>query len=188
MKTRFRFIVGIATMGIACALAWSSQATVIFHPPRTVVTQPPVIMAPVPDFYVWDGNQFVGVVGNQYVFLGPGNVWMPMDPTRMRHFNSWATSHPNWRRQATRNTRYRRGGPARSQPMRGSRPRPDRRGGPPTTRSAGPPPQAPHSNGPGNPQNQGSQSQGGLRGGNRGQGNQGSGNRGQSGGQNNPPQ
>lgn len=64
-------------------------------------------VAVVPDSYVWDGYEYVGVVDNQYYYLGPGNVWMVMDPTRFQRFHVWARNHPDWRAHATQNVLYR---------------------------------------------------------------------------------
>jgi hypothetical protein len=136
MKMHFKSAISVTVMGIALPLAYSSQAggTIVVTAPSVVVS-PPAVMAPVPDYYVWDGSEYVGVVGDQYYYLGPGNVWFVMDPPRMHRFQGWERSHGDWRAHATRNTRYRDGDRDRdrTQPMRSSPP--------PSTRSAGPPPQ-----------------------------------------------
>src|SRR5579863_6604857 len=49
-------------------------------PPPVVVESGPVM---VPDDYVWDGYEYVGLVGTQYFYLGPGNVWLFADPFRI---------------------------------------------------------------------------------------------------------
>jgi len=40
----------------------------------------------IPDYYVWDGYEYVGVVGNQYCYLGPANVWVVAEPYRLERF------------------------------------------------------------------------------------------------------
>jgi hypothetical protein len=60
-----------------------------------------------PGNYVWDGYEYVGVVGGQYYYLGPGNVWIGCDPVRVRRFNVWVGAHPDWRAHATVNMHYR---------------------------------------------------------------------------------
>ncbi|MGA2243738.1 MAG: hypothetical protein ABSH48_01965 [Verrucomicrobiota bacterium] len=61
----------------------------------------------VPDTYAWDGYEYVGVIGDQYYYLGPGNVWLPMGADRLAHFHSWEKAHLDWRTHAIRNERYR---------------------------------------------------------------------------------
>lgn len=81
-----------------------------------VVAPAPVVVAPapavevtvgVPDDYVWDGYEYVGVVGDQYYYLGPGNVWLVADPFRLDRFHGWERGHADWRAHAIRNDRYR---------------------------------------------------------------------------------
>lgn len=88
-------------------------------PPAVVVAPPAVVVAPepppapvvtveVPDYYVWDGVEFVGYVGDGCFYLGPGNVWVVCDPIRIARFHDFERFHPDWRvRLAVRNDRYR---------------------------------------------------------------------------------
>jgi hypothetical protein len=62
----------------------------------------------VPDAYAWDGYEYVGVVGGQYYYLGPGDVWLPLDSDRLVRWQGWAKAHGDWRDHAIRNERYRR--------------------------------------------------------------------------------
>ena len=129
MKACFKTIISVTVMGIAMAMANSSHAggiTVVVSPPA------PVVVASVPDSYVWDGSEYVGVVGDQYYYLGPGNVWMVMDTTRLHRFQGWERGHADWRTHATHNVSYRNmGHTARPQPTHNV---------PPQTRSGGSPP------------------------------------------------
>lgn len=85
-----------------------APAPVLPPPPPAVTLSPPVVtMAPVPDYYVWDGYEYVGVVGGQYYYLGPGNVWLVLDPARSARFHGWERDHANWRTHAIHNERYR---------------------------------------------------------------------------------
>jgi hypothetical protein len=65
------------------------------------------VEAAVPDSYVWDGTEFVGVVGDQYYYLGAGNVWLPFDSVRVARFHDWEKVHADWRTHVTRNELYR---------------------------------------------------------------------------------
>ena len=72
--------------------------------PAPVVVAEPVM---IPDYYVWDGYEYVGVVGNQYCYLGPGNIWVVAEPYRLERFHGWERGHPDWRGHAIRNDRFR---------------------------------------------------------------------------------
>ena len=83
---------------------------------RPIVVAPapaPVYVAPapepvlVPDSYVWDGYEYVGVVGGQYYYLGAGNVWFVCEPFRLERFHGWEGRNPGWRDHAVRNDRFR---------------------------------------------------------------------------------
>ena len=61
------------------------------------------------DFYVWDGYEYVGG-GGQYMYWGPGGVWLACDPFRLERFHGWERGHPDWRQSAFGNERrYARG-------------------------------------------------------------------------------
>ena len=63
--------------------------------------------AMVPDSYAWDGYEYVGFVGDQYYYLGPGNVWLFCEPFRLDRFHGWERGHVGWRDHAVRNDHYR---------------------------------------------------------------------------------
>jgi|SRR5579862_6308486 len=105
---------------IALAIAITGQATVtsVSGPVVTVQVPAPVVtvQAPapaititmvVPDTYVWDGFEFVGVVGNQCLYLGDGGYWLPCDTLRLRRFHTWEKANADWRAHAIENVRYR---------------------------------------------------------------------------------
>jgi hypothetical protein len=73
--------------------------------PVVVEESPGPVM--VPDSYAWDGYEYVGLVGDQYFYLGLGNVWLVADPFRLERFHGWERGHPDWREHAIRNDRYR---------------------------------------------------------------------------------
>jgi hypothetical protein len=84
---------------------------VVVAPRPVYVEPPPVYAAPepvlVPETYVWDGVEYVGVVGDQYYYLGPGNVWLIAEPFRLERFHGWEREHRDWREHAIRNERFR---------------------------------------------------------------------------------
>ena len=70
---------------------------------------PAVSVGVYPGYYVWDGYEYVGVVGGQYYYLGPGHVWYRCEPFRVTRFHEWERYHSDWRAHAIRNDRYHRG-------------------------------------------------------------------------------
>ena len=85
-----------------------APAPVVYAAPPPVYVAPAPVVVGVPDSYVWDGVEFVGLVGDQYYYLGPGNVWLVCEPWRIDRFHGWERGHPDWRNHATRNDNYRR--------------------------------------------------------------------------------
>ena len=82
----------------------------VYVAPQPVYVAPPaVVVAPVmvPDSYVWDGVEYGGLVGDQYFYLGPGNVWLVCEPFRLERFHGWERGHSDWRGHAIRNDRFR---------------------------------------------------------------------------------
>jgi hypothetical protein len=91
-----------------------SAPAVVVQPP--VAVQPSVVIpAPgisvnigVPETYTWDGYEYVGVIGSQYYYLGPGNVWTILPADRLTRFRVWEKEHHDWRDHAIQNQLYRR--------------------------------------------------------------------------------
>jgi hypothetical protein len=106
---------------LAFTAALATGCAVSYQPPVVAVSAPePVVMVGVPDSYVWDGVEYVGFVGGQYMYLGPGGGWLVCDPVRLGRFHGWERGHPDWRRNAIHNAgRDARGrGPARREEER----------------------------------------------------------------------
>ncbi|MDE3068107.1 MAG: hypothetical protein KGJ60_11225 [Verrucomicrobiota bacterium] len=76
-----------------------------------VEAPPPAVMVEVyPDYYFWDGYEYVGLVGGRYYYLGPRHVWIACEPFRVERFHRWERFHPDWRYHAIPNEHYRHGG------------------------------------------------------------------------------
>jgi hypothetical protein len=73
--------------------------------PPVVDVSPPVaeVTVGVPDAYVWDGVEYVGMVGGTYYYLGAGGAWVVCDPVVLGRFHGWERGHPDWRAHAIRN-------------------------------------------------------------------------------------
>jgi hypothetical protein len=117
----------VATGGLAlvsgCVVQPNGQVglylpMVVVAPP--VVVASPVVVEPVmvPEAYTWDGVEYVGLVGDQYFYLGAGNVWLLAGPDRLERFHGWERGHPDWRNHATRNDRFRKDARGHVQPRR----------------------------------------------------------------------
>ena len=111
-----------ALLGISTLAALTSRAGVGIEinvpAPVVAVPAPAVTVQTVPDSYVWDGTEFVGVVGTQYYYLGPDHVWLALDAPRLARFHGWERDHADWRTHAIRNTRYRRDAKGHDVPFR----------------------------------------------------------------------
>jgi hypothetical protein len=136
MKTKNMrlFALAIAAGGLVCV-----SGCVVEPNGRVVGVWPFVVMAPqpvayaapppavyaapamVPDSYAWDGYEYVGFVGDQYYYLGPGNVWLFCDPFRLERFHGWESGHADWRSHTIRNDRYRTDRNGHVQPRRDGR-------------------------------------------------------------------
>jgi hypothetical protein len=94
------------------------QPVVVATAPGPVVEVAPPEPVLVPDNYVWDGVEFVGLVGDQYFYLGPNHVWLVADSVRLERFHGWERFHPDWRVHAIRNDNFRRDAHGHEQPRR----------------------------------------------------------------------
>ncbi len=114
MKTMMRNKMGLA-LGISSLVALAMVSGCAVEPNGRVAFAPVVEASPpavvvgddVPDDYVWDGYEYVGVVGGAYFYLGPGNVWLRCEPWRLERFHGWEGGHSDWRAHAIRNDRFR---------------------------------------------------------------------------------
>jgi hypothetical protein len=73
-------------------------------PPGAVQAAPPAAPpagAYVPDYYTWDGYEYVGVSGDQYVYW-TGGTWLVCDAVILGRFHGWERYHTGWRRSAFR--------------------------------------------------------------------------------------
>lgn len=116
MKANMKHVLSITSLGFAFALICLGAQNTVVTPPLVVAPAPPPnvsgpVPVAVPASYVWDGSEYVGIVGGQYYYLGPGNVWLAMRPARLHRFLAWEQNHPDWRAHAIRNIRYRNMGP-----------------------------------------------------------------------------
>src|ERR1700753_2921254 len=97
MKNKSTRILSLAVAGIGLALV---SGCIVQGPPPPPPPPPPGVVTTepppspdttyvVPDDYTWDGYEYVGLVGDQYYYLGPGSVWIVCDPVRLQRFHVW---------------------------------------------------------------------------------------------------
>jgi hypothetical protein len=110
-KSKKLIVLGLSISSLAAlpSMAGPTVGVQITVPaPVIVAPAPAVTVQTVPDSYVWDGTENVGIVGSQYYYLGPGNVWLTLDGPRVTRFHEWERGHADWRTHAIRNDRFRR--------------------------------------------------------------------------------
>jgi hypothetical protein len=91
-----------------CAVSFRPVEPVVTVTPPVVEVGAPVVTVGVPEAYVWDGVEFVGEVNGGFVCLNPAGVWVGCDPVVIERFHGWERGHPDWRRSAIHNDKYRR--------------------------------------------------------------------------------
>lgn len=116
-------MIGVSSIATLTSMAGPLISVQIGAPPPVVVAPappPPAVTVDigVPDSYVWDGYEYVGVVGTQYFYLGVGNVWLPFDSVRMARWHDWERVHADWRAHAIRNEIYRHDARGHEVPLR----------------------------------------------------------------------
>jgi hypothetical protein len=112
MNTKIALII----IGVSSMATWNlmSQPPVVVVSPVAPAMEVPAparvtvtAETTVPDSYVWDGYEYVGIIGSHYYFLGPGNVWQSLDGSRLARFHGWEKVNGGWQDHAIRNENYR---------------------------------------------------------------------------------
>jgi len=78
-----------------------SGCQVSMTPGSVEVAGPAVVVAP--DYYVWDGVEFVGDYNGRFMYCDGGGVWVVCDAVVLGRFHGWEHNHPDWRAHAIRN-------------------------------------------------------------------------------------
>ena len=89
--------VAIALLSAGCVTRVEPPPPVVAQPPPPPMAQvPPSAVVYTPEYYTWDGYEWVGVYGNQYVYWN-GGAWIVCDAVILGRFHGWERSHPRWR-------------------------------------------------------------------------------------------
>jgi len=107
-------VTGLA--GLAAAALMSGCVVRPYGGVAVEAPAPVVTVGVYPDYYVWDGYEYVGIVGGQYYYLGPGHVWLRCEPWRLGRFHGWERYHADWRAHAIPNEHYRGNAQGRGHP------------------------------------------------------------------------
>jgi hypothetical protein len=108
MKTTNKIALLVGLSSVAALPVLARLSVVVGVPAPQVVVAPSVtVETTAPDGYVWDGEEYVGMVGTDYYYLGPDHYWRPFDSVREAHFNRWEAGHGDWREHMIHNEVYR---------------------------------------------------------------------------------
>jgi len=111
MNATKKITIAIGLSSLAALPLMSGPVVTVQVPAPAVRVEVPVpsvtVDIGVPDTYVWDGYEYVGIVGTRYCYLGPGDVWLTLDAPRLARFHDWEKGHADWRTHVIRNERYR---------------------------------------------------------------------------------
>ena len=94
------FCVALGVLISGCAVSVGTEGVVGVGVDANVAVAPAVVVYP--DYYAWDGVEYVGVHGDRYFYLNPGGAWVVADPVILGRFHGWERYHADWRRTATR--------------------------------------------------------------------------------------
>jgi hypothetical protein len=119
-RNKITLALGITTLTLM-------SGCIVQGPPPPPPSYQATVETDVPDDYAWDGYEYVGVVGDQYYYLGPGHVWIVCDPVRLGHFHDYVRIHPDWHAHAVVNVRFRVDARGHSHPRREAPPRREER-------------------------------------------------------------
>lgn len=97
-------LVGVAVLLSGCLVAVRPYGpygpTAAFQPfPPAELVQSGPIPVHAPESYVWDGYEYVGLYGDQYVFWNAG-AWDVCGAVMLGRFHGWESYHPAWRSHA----------------------------------------------------------------------------------------
>jgi len=93
-----------------CVATWTTPSMVISGPAPVVVSQPVVGIGLYPETYIWDGFEYVGVAGGEYMYLGPSGFWYHCEPWRLERFHGWERGHGNWKSHSGHDDHFNNGG------------------------------------------------------------------------------
>ena len=97
----YGFFVAVTLLGSSGCYTPPPAVAVQTNPPPPVAPVPPPTgyVTYAPDYYVWDGAEYIGVSGSSYVYW-TGGTWVVAPPVIVGRFHGWQRYHPDWRRHA----------------------------------------------------------------------------------------
>ncbi len=101
MKTTIICLALLASLTLVTSGCYTPPPAVAVQSPSVVSVPPPTgYVTYAPEYYVWDGYEYVGVSNGQYVYW-TGGSWIAAPPMIVGRFHGWTRYHPDWRRHAT---------------------------------------------------------------------------------------
>lgn len=95
--------IALALCGVAAVTLMSGCVVGGYGGVAVEAPTPAATVVMYPDHYVWDGYEYIGIIGSHYYYWGPHRLWIPCEPFRVQRFHQWERHHPDWQRHATRN-------------------------------------------------------------------------------------
>jgi hypothetical protein len=111
IKLWLPFLAALALVQAGCYTAPPPPAVAVQAPAPGVSVEAPATPPPMspppptgyvayaPDYYTWDGNEYVGVSNGEYVYW-TGGAWLIAPPFVLGRFHGWERYHHDWRRHA----------------------------------------------------------------------------------------
>jgi len=98
MKISYVSSVAVAVLVSGCVVGVRPYG----YGPSVVVQapEPMPVVSYAPGYYTWDGYEYVGMYGDQYVYWN-ASAWVVCDGVRIGRFHGWERYHPGWRGHAT---------------------------------------------------------------------------------------
>ncbi len=92
--------VSLALLALVLSVSGCAMQIGVQRPAVVVASAPPATVI-VPDYYVWDGSEYVAwcSASCQYVYWSTAG-WMVCSPDVMFRFGQWNRHYPNWRRES----------------------------------------------------------------------------------------
>jgi hypothetical protein len=101
---RVKPILQVKRIGFASLTVLTLTAAGCYSPAPAVAVQAPPppptgYVTYTPEYYAWDGYEYVGASGGQYVYWN-GSAWLLAPPVILGRFHGWERYHPDWHRNA----------------------------------------------------------------------------------------
>ena len=98
----YQLYIGL-TFGVSTFILTSCTSLFVENPPLAMQV---VSVNPVPEYYTWDGHEYVGLIEDKHFYLTPEGTWKHCDNIQLNRFRHWEHKHADWLEHATHNPQY----------------------------------------------------------------------------------